>query len=148
MLHQTDGTPARTLDTNPVYALEEYALGAVELVRVKAPDGFELEASVVRPPDFDPRKRYPVWFTTYGGPHAPTVRDAWPYGGPRGPGLRDQALAGLGFIVFHADPRSASGKGACSTWAAYRQLGVQELADVEAAVRWLTAQPGVDGSRV
>jgi dipeptidyl aminopeptidase/acylaminoacyl peptidase len=147
-LFRADGTPARTLDTNPVYALEEYALGVLELVRIKAPDGFELEASVLRPPGFDPNKRYPVWFTTYGGPHAPTVRDAWPYGGLRGPGLRDQALAGLGFIVFKADPRSASGKGACSTWTAYRQLGVQELADVETAIRWLTAQPGVDASRV
>ncbi|HZY90119.1 MAG TPA: S9 family peptidase, partial [Gemmataceae bacterium] len=146
-LFRADGTPARTLDTNPVYAREEYALGALELVRIKAPDGVELEASVLRPPGFDPSKRYPVWFMTYGGPHAPTLRDSWPFG-LRGQGLRDQALASLGFIVFRADPRCASGKGACSTWTAYRQLGVQELADVETAIRWLNAQPGVDASRV
>jgi dipeptidyl-peptidase-4 len=142
-LYQTDGTPARTLDTNPVHALEEYNLGELELVQIKAPDGFVLEGNLLKPPDFDSSRRYPVWFSTYGGPHAPVIHDSW-FGGR----LRDRGLANLGFLVFHVDPRSASGKGACSTWTAYRQLGVQELADIETAIRWLTAQSCVDASRI
>src|SRR5262249_42239482 len=142
-LYAGDGTPARTLDTNPVYALDEYKLGVYEPVQVTAPDGFVLEASILKPPDFDPAKRYPVWFTTYGGPHAPVVHDAW-FGGR----VHDQAKASLGFIVFSADPRSASGKGACSTWTAYRQLGVPELKDIETLVTWLTSHPYVDPARV
>jgi dipeptidyl-peptidase-4 len=54
----------------------------------------------------------------------------------------------MGFLVLHVDPRSASGKGACSTWTAYRRLGVQELEDIETAVRWLTAKPYADAQRV
>jgi dipeptidyl-peptidase-4 len=142
-LYRTDGTPARTLDTNPVYALEEYDLGKQELLQIKTPDGFVLEAALLKPPDFDPSRRYPVWFTTYGGPHAPVVHDAW-----QGGRLRDQGLANLGFLVFQVDPRSASGKGICSTWTAYRQLGVQELADIETAIRWLTAHSFVDAGRI
>lgn len=142
-LHRTDGSVARTIDTNPVYIREEYQTGKVEFVKISTPDGFVLEGTVLKPPVFDATKRYPVWFMTYGGPHAPTIRDAW------SPGyVRDQLLAQLGFVVFRCDPRSASGKGAVSTWTAYRRLGVQELKDIEAAIRWLTAHPWVDGSRV
>jgi dipeptidyl-peptidase-4 len=142
-LCRTDGKLVRKLDTNPVEALEEYDLGELELVQIKTPDGFLLEGSLLKPPDFDPSRRYPVWFTTYGGPHAPVVHDNW-----MGGRLRDQGLANLGFLVFHADPRSASGKGACSTWTAYRQLGVQEMADIETAIRWLGTHSFVDASRV
>ena len=52
-------------------------------------------------------------------------------------------------MVFRCDPRSASGKGANSTWAAYRQLGVQELKDIEAAIDWLCEKhPWVDPKRI
>ena len=43
---------------------------------------------------------------------------------------------------------SASGKGVCSTWTAYRQLGVQELKDIESAIGWLTQHSFVDALRV
>jgi dipeptidyl aminopeptidase/acylaminoacyl peptidase len=142
-LFRTDGTHARTLDTNPVFALEEFELGKHELLQIKTPDGFVLEAALLKPPNFDPSRRYPVWFTTYGGPHAPVVHDAW-----QGGRLRDQGLANLGFLVFQVDPRSASGKGIVSTWTAYRQLGVQELADIETAIRWLTTHSFVDANRI
>jgi dipeptidyl aminopeptidase/acylaminoacyl peptidase len=142
-LRHADGSLARTLDTNPVYAIEEHRFGQYELVQIKTPDGFVLEGSLMKPPDFDPSRRYPAWFMTYGGPHAPTIRDAW--GGGR---VRDQVLARLGFIVFRCDPRSASGKGACSTWTAYRKLGIQELKDIETAIHWLTQYSFVDPARI
>jgi dipeptidyl aminopeptidase/acylaminoacyl peptidase len=142
-LYRTDGTLARTLDTNPVYALEEYRLGKYELVHIVTPDGVVLEGSVVKPADFDPQPRYPVWFMTYAGPHTPTIHDTW-----SGGHVNDHALASLGFIIFRCDPRSASGKGACATWTAYRQLGVPELKDIETAIRWISSFPYVDPSRM
>ncbi len=142
-LYNVDRTLARTLDTNPVYALEEYRRGTFERVRIKLTDGFEMEGSLLKPPDFDATKRYPVWVMTYGGPAAPTVRDVWGTGR-----LRDEMLAQKGYVVFRCDPRSASGQGASVTWTAYRQLGVQELKDLEAAVDWLVKHPWVDGDRI
>jgi dipeptidyl-peptidase-4 len=142
-LCRTDGSPARMIDTNPVYLVEEYRRGPYELVRIKTPDGFVLEGSLLRPPSFDAKKRYPVWFMTYGGPHAPTIHDAW-----SGGRVRDEMLAQMGFVIFRCDPRSASGKGACSTWTAYRQLGVQEMKDIEAAIGWLSRHPWVDPARI
>ena len=142
-LYKVDGTLARTLDTNPVYTIDEYVHSTPELVQIKTPDGFLLEATVLKPPDFDLKRRYPVWFMTYGGPHAPTISDSWSRSW-----AQDQFLAQMGFVVFRCDPRSASGKGACSTWTAYRQFGIQELKDIETAITWLCAFPYIDASRI
>ncbi len=142
-LRATDGAMVRTLDTNPVYERLEYRLSPYEQFQIETTDGFLLEAGMVKPPDFDSGRKYPVWFTTYGGPHMPSISDTW-----QGGRTWDQMLAQMGVIVFHCDPRSASGKGACSAWTAYRQLGVQELKDIEEAIRWLTGQPYVDGERI
>jgi len=60
----------------------------------------------------------------------------------------DNTLGSSGIIVFRVDPRSASGKGAQSAWACYKQLGVQELKDLEEAVAWICQNPYADASRV
>jgi dipeptidyl aminopeptidase/acylaminoacyl peptidase len=142
-LRATDGAMIRRLDTNPVYERQEYRFGAREQFQIEMSDGFLVEAELVKPPDFDSGRRYPVWFTTYGGPHAPSISDAW-----NGGRAWDQMLAGMGVIVFRCDPRPASGKGACSAWTAYRQLGVQEMKDLEEAIEWLKSRPYVDGERI
>ncbi|HKB02690.1 MAG TPA: DPP IV N-terminal domain-containing protein [Gemmataceae bacterium] len=141
-LYKADGTAVRTLDANPVHVREEFKFGPYERVRVKTRDGVYLEGSLLKPPDFDEAKRYPVWTFVYGGPHMPTVRDG--FDGR----VQDQALATAGIVVFRVDPRSASGKGVGSAWTAYKQLGVQELSDLEDAVDWLTAYPWVDTKRL
>lgn len=138
-----DGTEQRTLDTNPVYEIAEYAWGSDEQFQIETEDGFLLEASLVKPADFDAGRKYPVWMTTYAGPYAPSVDDNW--GGGR---TWDQMLANEGIVVMRVDPRPASGKGPQSAWTAYRQLGVQELKDLESAVAWLAEQPWADTSRV
>lgn len=142
-LYGTNGRKIRMLDTNPVYEREEYRFGTYERFQIEMSDGFLLEASLIKPPDFDSNREYPVWFMTYGGPHAPTIRDTW-----SGGRARDHMLAQMGMLVFRCDPRSASGKGACSAWAAYKQLGVQELKDIEEAIEWLKSKPCVDGERI
>ena len=50
---------------------------APEFLQVKTRDGFVMEAMMIKPPGFDPARRYPVYQQTYGGPHAQRVRDAW-----------------------------------------------------------------------
>lgn len=142
-VRKADGLLLRMLDTNPVYALEEYDWGATAQFQIKATDDFLLEAAWVKPPHFDARKKYPAWLTTYAGPHAPSISDSW-----GGGALWDQVLAHAGLVVFHVDPRSASGKGAQSAWACFHQLGVVELKDLSEAIQWLKAQPWIDGSRI
>jgi dipeptidyl-peptidase-4 len=142
-LHHADGKLIRVLDTNPVYVQDKIKLGEFKRVQIPTPDGFLLEASVQKPANFDPLKKYPVWLLTYGGPRLPQLQAG---GGKKGGA--DQALANAGYIVFRCDPRSASNKGAISAWACYKQLGVSELKDLETGVQWLTANPWADAERV
>ncbi len=142
-LFDGDGTMVRVVDSNPVYELEEFQVSAREFVRIPTRDGFQLEATLQMPTRFDPQRRYPVWFMTYGGPNSPTIRNEW-----NRSYAWDAVLAESGIIVFRCDPRSASSKGAASAWTAYRQLGVQELADINDAMDWLKEHPYVDASRI
>lgn len=142
-LFAADGSLVRVVDSNPAHRFKQYRLGPVERVHIPARDGFVLEGELILPPDLDPAKKYPVWFTTYGGPHMPMTSEGW-----QGGRLRDQALAAEGVIVFSLDPRSASGKGAVSAWKAFKRLGVQELEDIKDGIAWLKRRPYVDGSRI
>ena len=143
-LYDTDGKLVRVIEENKVEALKQYKLGKAELLQVKTRDGFEMEAMMIKPPDFDPTKKYPVMSFTYGGPHAPQVRNAW--GGATY--MWHQMLAQKGYIIWICDNRTASGKGAESTWPVYRNFGELELRDIEDGLTWLKSQPYVDGSRI
>jgi dipeptidyl-peptidase-4 len=103
-----------------------------------------MEAMMIKPPDFDPSKKYPVWSYTYSGPQAPQVRNAW--GGARY--LWHQMLAEKGYIIWMCDNRTASSKGVNSAWPVYKNFGELELRDLEDGFAWLKSQPYVDGSRI
>lgn len=142
-LCNAEGQVLRTVDTNPVASLARYRFSPVEMVQIPLKDGFVLEASIVKPPDFDANKKYPVWLLTYGGPQMPTLSQSW-----QGGRTFEQMLAQMGIIALRCDPRSASGKGAVNAWTAYRQLGVQELRDLEEVLDWISGKPYVDASRI
>lgn len=142
-LFDTRGALLRTIDTNPVPQLDQFQFGQLELFDIPSRRGEPLPAIILTPPQFDPSRTYPVWFTTYAGPHAPTIRNTW-----AGGRADDHLLATLGFIVFRADPYSATGRGARSAWTAYRRLGQPELEDIEDAIDWIASQPFVDPHRI
>jgi dipeptidyl-peptidase-4 len=103
-----------------------------------------MEAMMIKPPDFNPGKKYPVVAYTYAGPHNPQVIDAW--GGEKM--MWHQMLAQMGYIIWICDNRTASGKGIEPTWAAYQNLGELELRDLEDGIAWLKTQSYVDRDRI
>jgi dipeptidyl-peptidase-4 len=143
-LHRADGREVRLLEANPVTALKDFQLSTPEFLQVRTRDGFVMEALMIKPSDFDPSRRYPVYQHTYGGPHAPQVRNAW----GASTFLFHQLLAQHGIVVWICDNRTASGKGAVSAWPAYKRLGETELADIEDGLAWLAQQKWVDAARV
>jgi dipeptidyl-peptidase-4 len=143
-LHKSDGTLVRTINENQVDALAEYNLGSTDFLQVKTRDGFEMEALMIRPPDFNANKKYPVLIYTYAGPHAPQVRNGW--GASRY--LWFHLLAQKGYVVWICDNRSASGKGEESAWPIYKRMGELELRDIEDGVSYLKSLTFVDPERI
>lgn len=143
-LYRADGTLEKVLDENKVAVLKEYKLGKPEFMKVKTRDGFEMEAVMIKPPDFDPNKKYPVFAYTYSGPHAPSVRNSW--GGNRF--MWHQMLAQKGYIIWICDNRTASGKGFESTKNVYQKMGQTETQDLDDGFNYLKSLPYVDGNRL
>ena len=143
-LFREDGMKVGAINENKVAELAEYHLSPVEFLKVKARDGAELDAYVIKPTGFDPAKKYPVLVYTYGGPHAQVVMDAW--GGPTF--LWHELMAQKGFVIFALDNRGSTGRGHSFETPIYRHFGEKELSDQHDGVTWLKSQPWVDANRI
>ena len=119
-------------------------LGATEFQQVDIGDGIRLNAYLIKPPDFNPARKYPVFFTVYGGPGSQTVMDSW--GGANY--LWHQMLAQRGYIVASVDNRGTGARGRAWRKIIYKQMGVIETRDQAAAARAIGRLPYVDSTRI
>src|SRR5205085_1304452 len=55
------GKSLRVVHENRVDVLGEFELSKPELMQVKTRDGFVMEAMLIRPTNFDPTKKYPIY---------------------------------------------------------------------------------------
>ena len=143
-LYDSNGKMIRVIEENKVAQLAQYKLGKPEFLQVKTRDGFSMQAMMIKPPGFDPKKKYPVLQYTYAGPHAPQVRNGW--GGPTY--MWHQMLAQKGYLIWVLDNRTASGVSSEMTWPVYKNFGELEMRDIEDGIAWLKSQPYVDDSRI
>jgi dipeptidyl-peptidase-4 len=145
-LHEAaTGKEARLISENlrPAASLSAFSLSRPELVRFKARDGYPLDAILLKPTNFDPARRYPVFCPVYAGPQAPNVRDAW---GAVNPWYH--YLAQQGVIVWICDNRSATtGRGVKAAWTSHKNFGAGELRDIEDGLAWLKKQGWADTDR-
>jgi dipeptidyl-peptidase-4 len=144
-LRRADGSEVRELERVDGKAADDKRVPVQQFVKFKARDGFELEGALIEPPDFDEGRRFPVLVFVYGGPHAPKVLDR-PMNS--GDAIFHAMLAQEGYLVFVVDNRSCSGRGLASQTGVYKNLGAQELADIEDAVDWIVAEGHADPQRV
>lgn len=143
-LYRADGTLVRVVNENKVPVLNDYKLARPEFLKVNTRDGFEMEAMMIKPPDFDPSRKYPVLIYTYAGVHSPLVANR--FNGTRN--MWHQMMAQKGYIIWVCDNRIASGKGQESAWLAYKNLGYLELRDIEDGVSYLKSTGYVDAGRI
>ena len=141
-LLQADGQPVATLD-RPVNHLDEYALGQVQNVELKARDGETLYARLTKPPDFNPAKKYPVVVYVYGGPHVQMVKDEW-----SSDRLLDWIFAQEGFLVWTLDNHGSWGRGHKWESVIFEHMGRRELEDQLTGIDYLKSLPYVDASRI
>jgi len=143
-LRRADGSLIATLNENKVAELAEYHLSPVEFLKVKTHDGMELNAWMIKPPNFDPAKKYPVLVYTYGGPGAQVVLNSW--GGSTY--LWHELMAQKGFIIFAMDNRGSAGRGHLFEEPIHFKFGAQELLDQKDGAAWLKSQPYVDADHI
>jgi dipeptidyl-peptidase-4 len=143
-LCRADGSRVATIDENKIAELADYRLSPMEFFTVKSRDGVMLNASIIKPQDFNPQKKYPVLVYTYGGPHAQVVRNAW--GGANF--LWHELMAQRGYIIFSVDNRGSTGRGHAFETPLHFRLGAQELSDQRDGVQYLKSLPYVDSNRI
>jgi dipeptidyl-peptidase-4 len=120
------------------------SLQPVEFIPIKLHLGAESHAFMIRPPDFDPAKKYPVIVYLAGGPGEQLVRDAW--GGATG--LWMQLMAQKGYIIFALDNQGTAGRGHYFEEPIHLRLGAQELTDQRDGLVYLSSLPYIDTTRL
>ncbi|MFK7888148.1 MAG: DPP IV N-terminal domain-containing protein [Gammaproteobacteria bacterium] len=98
-----DHKPLHVLEDNAQLAakMKALALGDVEFFQVDAQDELTLDGYLLRPPQFDASKRYPIINFVYGEPAGQTVTDDW-HGNS---GMWHMLMSQRGFVISSVDNR-------------------------------------------
>jgi dipeptidyl-peptidase-4 len=108
--------------------------GETEFFTIDIGDGVALDGWMMKPPDFDPDRQYPLLIYVYGEPAAQTVKQEWRTDRM----LWHMLLAQQGYIIATVDPRGTPApRGRAWRKSIYGQVGIQASADVMRAVRAL-----------
>ena len=135
----------KALEDNHVLKAKYDALGLNPKEFIKVNIGDEvLDAFMIKPPGFDPAKKYPVLFFVYGEPAGSTVQDSWDGD------LWNQYMALQGNIVMSIDNRGTNTpRGRAWHKSIYKQIGILASEDQsKAALKIFSTYPFIDTSRV
>lgn len=145
-VYDRNGKLVRSLEDNATLkkAQEETATQPIEFFSFNTSDNVELNGWMIKPHDFDPAKKYPVFMTLYGGPGSQKVMDSW--------NGNDywwyQSLAQQGYIIACVDNRGTGGRGEEFKKITYLQLGHYETLDQIEAAQYLGRLPYADSTRI
>ncbi len=116
-----------------------------EFLQLDIGGGVVMDAWMIKPGDFDPSRKYPVFVHVYGEPHGQTVLDAW----GRSHADFHRVIADLGYLVVSIDNRGTPApKGAAWRRSVFGSLGPLSTEEQAAAVKELgRTRPYVDLSR-
>ena len=140
-LRRPDGQEMQLTRINAAL-LNERIVAPTEELLYRAPDGREVQAWLLYPPDFDATKQYPLAVHIHGGPHV-----MW------GPGTRSmwhewQANAARGYVVLFCNPRGSEGYGEYWRDAIHANWGVADAPDILAGIDATIARGGIDPARI
>lgn len=122
--------------------LEGYEIAPKEFSTINI-NGYDLNMYMIKPADFDPSKKYPLFMFQYSGPGSQSVSNSWM-------GSNDywhQLLASEGYIVACVDGRGTGLKGRDFKKLTQKELGKYEVEDQIAAAQKLSELPYIDGNR-
>jgi acylaminoacyl-peptidase len=115
-------------------------LGAVEEIRyASSRDGREIQGWIVKPPDFDPSRKYPLIIEIHGGPFA-NYGDRFDY--------EKQMMAARGFVVLYTNPRGSTSYGEEFGNLIHHAYPGDDFFDLDSGVDAVVAKGYVDPTRL
>ncbi len=130
---------ARVTRANDAF-LAAFGLRPAESVTYTGAAGKSVQAWLVKPPDFDPTRKYPLLVLVHGGPQGAWT-DGWTYR------WNAQVFASAGYVVFMPNPRGSTGWGQELTDDINRDWGGRAFEDVMKGTDFAEALPYVEKGR-
>jgi dipeptidyl-peptidase 4 len=124
--------------------LAKYDVAPKEFFVLTTENGQQLNAWMIKPNDFDAKKKYPVFMFQYSGPGSQQVANQWN-------STNDywfMMLAQQGYIVACVDGRGTGFKGAAFKKCTQKELGKYEVEDQIAAAKVIGKYNYIDASRI
>lgn len=115
-----------------------------EFINIPNAVGDQMNAWVMKPKNFDPNKKYPLFMFQYSGPGSQQVANSW----DNGNAMWFNHLVQKGYIVACVDGRGTGYKGTKYKKVTYMNLGKYEIEDQITAAKWFGNQSYIDKSRI
>ncbi|MGZ5098204.1 MAG: S9 family peptidase [Usitatibacter sp.] len=131
----------RRIDRLNDAVMEGVRLGEVKEFQIRGFDGENVQMWVIYPPDFDPKKKWPLLHNIHGGPHSvwgDNFHFRW----------NNQAFAAQGYVVACVNYHGSSSFGQKFKASIDREFGMRELFDVEAGTEFMLKQGYIDRERL
>jgi len=143
-LWSTDGKMLKKLENNQSVTefTKEHVYAPRELFSFTTTDGQKLDGYIIKPPDFDPNRKYPLFLNIYGGPGAQSVYNEFEDSGWM------QYLAQEGYVIASVNNRGSGGYGRDFEKIVYKQLGKWESNDFVETAKFLAQKDYIDGDRM
>ncbi len=135
------GQRERRIDKLNEGVLDGVRLGEVGEFQIEGWNGEKVQMWAVYPPDFDPRKKWPLMHNIHGGPHS-TWGDNFHFR------WNNHAFAAQGYVVVCVNYHGSSSFGQRFMESIDHEWGKRELADVEAGTDFMLKQGYIDRERL
>lgn len=133
-----NGSLHRLTTTNDAL-MSQIQLARVDYVHFKSRDGTTVAGYLLKPPDYQPGRRYPTILQPHGGP-------VWAYYAEFN--FKPQLFAANGYVVLLPNPRGSSGYGQDFCKAIYADWGNKDYQDDMAMVDYAIAQGIADPDKL
>jgi dipeptidyl aminopeptidase/acylaminoacyl peptidase len=120
---------------------KQWKLGKVELTKVKGSDDADVPMWVFYPPDFDPKKKWPLVQMIHGGPHNGIMSEfsfRW----------NPHLWAARGYVVAVVNFHGSSGFGQKYADSITGDYATKPMTDILKATDWFEQQPWIDKDRM
>jgi dipeptidyl aminopeptidase/acylaminoacyl peptidase len=121
--------------------LNSHQLAALESFSITSRDGTKVESFLVKPPDFDAKKKYPALFLIHGGPQG-EWGESWSYR------WNAQVFAAAGYVVVMPNPHGSTGYGQKFTDAVNQNWGGIPYEDIMKTADYVQTLSYVDGKQM